>query len=119
MARGVVITYPKCPLASTVSVFGSVFAISGLYMLFSELVAGIVTILIGVAFLLWAPLLAKRKRFKLWIKDLKSKGVLDALSTSRELCLHMYQANPIKKTIKIIAKYNPAVAEELSSSLNK
>ena len=90
MARGVVFVYPKCPLASTVSVLGTILAISGLYMLFSELVAGIVCIVIGVAFLLLAPVLAKRKRFKLWIKDLKSKGVLEALSVSRDLCLHMY-----------------------------
>lgn len=116
MARGTLITYPNCPLASTVSVFGSILAISGLYMLFSELVAGIVCIVIGVAFLLWAPLLAKRKRFKLWIKDLKSKGVLDALPASRDLCLKMYQANPTKKTIKVIAKYNPVVADELSAN---
>lgn len=118
MARGVVVTYPNCPLASTVSVFGTVFAISGLYMLGSDLVSGIVMIAIGAACLLFAPVLAKRKRFKLWIKDLQSKGVLDKLSTSRDLCFQMYQANPMKKTVKVIAKYNPAVAEEIISGLN-
>ena len=119
MARGVVITYPKCPLASTVSVLGTIFAITGLYMLFTYLIVGIVFIAVGVTFLLWAPLLAKRKLFKMWIKDLKSKGVLEALSTSKDLCLHMYKANPTKKTIKVIAKYNPAVADEISATLSK
>ncbi len=120
MARFTIITYPKCPLASIISVLGSFLAVFGLYnTLSSELVIGIVCIVIGIAFLLLAPLLAKRKRFDLWIKDLESKGILDALPTSRALCIQMYQANPIKKTLKIIEKYNPAVADELLSTLNK
>ena len=119
MTRGIVIVYPKCPLASVVSVFGSALALGGVYMLFYELVAGIVCIAIGVGLMFFAPVLAKRKRFKLWIKELKSKGVLEALASSKELCFQMYKAYPHKKTIKVIGKYNPTVASNLLSKLKK
>ena len=119
MARVPITIYKKSFLASLVSIVGSIMMILGICLLFEELVAGIICAVIGVAFLLWAPIISERKLFKLWIKDLKNKGVIEQLSSSNELCMQMYQANPHKRTIKFIAKYNTAAAETISASLRK
>lgn len=117
MARVPITIYKKSFLASFVSIVGSIMMVLGICLLFEELVAGIICTVIGIGFLLWAPIISERKLFKLWIKDLKTKGVIDMLPSSRDLCLQMYQANPKKRTIKFIAKYNPSIAVELSSAL--
>lgn len=119
MARFAVTIYKKSFLASLVSIVGSIMSILGICLLFEDLTAGIICLAIGIAFLLWAPVIAQRKLFKLWIKDLKQKGVIESLPTSRDLCLQIYQANPQKRTIKFIEKYNPIVALEISTSLKK
>lgn len=111
--------YPKSPLATIVSLSGSVMLVLGIGLIFAEGVVGVVFAAIGVGLLIWASSISDAKLFKLWIKDLKSKGVIDQLSSSRELCLQMYQANPSKRTINFIAKYNPVVAEELTAALKK
>lgn len=87
--------------------------IVGICLLFEEPVAGIICALIGVAFSILAPIVSERKIFKLWIKELKKSGVIGMLPSSRELCLKLYQANPQKRTIKFLAKYNPSVSQEL------
>ncbi len=119
MAMVPVTIYKKSFLASLVSIVGSIMLLLGIGLLFEETVAGIICAVIGVAFMLWAPIISERKLFKLWIKDLKNKGVIDQLSSSNELCMQMYKANPNKRTIKFIAKYNIAAAETISSALEK
>ena len=119
MARGIVITYPKCPLATTVSIFGSATAITGLYMIVEDLTASLICIGIGAALLWWASVLANRKRFKLWVKNLQQKGVLFGLPASAELCAQVYQANPGKKTLRLIAKYNPLAAQQIAATVKK
>jgi len=117
MVRVSIITYPNCPLATVSSFCGTVLAISGVYVLTQEPILGIATMLTGIALLILAPWLAKQERFNLWIKELEKKGVIKLLSSSKEVCLMMFQANPNKMTVRFIAKHNTAVANELYSML--
>ena len=119
MARVRIKFYKNSFLASLISIFGSMMIALGICLLFEDLTAGIIFVVSGAVFSLWASAISERKRFKLWIKDLKKKGAIEQLSSSRELCWQMYQANPNKRTIKFIAKHNPVVAEEILSSLKK
>ena len=114
MARLPITIYRHSFLATVVSLIGSVLMLSGLYLLFVQALAGVACILIGIVYSFIASAISKRKQFRLWIKSLKQQGIIALLPTSRELCLQVYQANPQKRTINFIAKYNPAVAQELT-----
>ena len=119
MARVPVRIYKHSVLASVISVFGSIMAMSGVCLIFSVPVGGIVCAVIGIAMLVLASSLADKKRFKMWVKDLEQKGILARLPASRDLCVRVYQANPQMRTVQMIAKYNPAVAQEILSALKK
>ena len=119
MARMPITIYKKSPLATIISLLGSAMLMIGIVMLFEEPGGAVICLLIAVGLMLWASAINKDKLFKLWIKELKAKGVIDQLATSKELCVQMYNANPNKKTIQFIAKHNPVVAEELSAKLKK
>ena len=111
--------YKKCFFASVVSLLGTVFIALGIGLLFEEVGAAIVCAIVGVLLMVWASSLAKKRQFKLWIKDLEAKGVVAMLPQSRELCLQMYKANPSERTIRFIAQHNPSVAEELAAQNKK
>ena len=119
MARVPIKIYKHSVLASVISIFGSIMAMTGVCLIFTEPVGGIVCTVIGIVMFALASSLADKKRFKMWAKDLEQKGILAQLSASRDLCVRVYQANPQMRTIQMIEKYNPAVAQEIRSVLKK
>lgn len=112
--------YRNSILANIISLFGSAWSLAGVCVAISEdVVAGIILAVVGVSCLFWANLINERAVFKKWIKKLKKEGVVEQLSTSDEMCIAVYNANPCKKTIKYIRKYNPTVAERLLNEIKK
>ena len=111
--------YKKSALATVASIFGSIMSFTGIALAFEELAAGIICLLIGIGLMLLASVINKRKIFKLWVKDLTQKGIVQMMPTSAEICHQIYAANQSKMTIDFIAKYNPVVAAELRSKAAK
>lgn len=112
--------YKSSVLATIISFFGSVWCLVGVCLAVSEdVVAGIILAVVGLACLFWADAINERASFKKWIKKLKNEGVEEQLSTSNEMCMVVYNANPCKRTIEYIRKYNPTVAEQISNEIEK
>lgn len=99
---------------------GGLAGVGGIWGLLGNALGAIVIIAIGIGLKFLAEKIAERaserKAFKLWTKSLKEKGVLDSLPQSVELCRLIYRANPVRRTIRFIAKYNPLAAAEISES---
>ena len=112
--------YKGSIFATLISIFGSVFCLTGVAVAVNEdIVTGIILIVVGVVCLFLAGRIHERAIFRKWIEKLKKAGVLEQLPTSVEACIAVYKANPCKRTIKFISKYNPAIAEKLLSEVNK
>lgn len=103
------------------SLFGTVWCLCGVCLAISgeDIVAGIILTVVGVACFFLANLINERAVFRKWIKHLKKQGITERLANSEEICIEVYNANPCKKTIKYIRKYNPAVADKLLTENKK
>ena len=109
--------YKNSILATIISMMGTAFAFGGVYMIIDGETSGAALLIIfGVALMFGAAAISKNKVFKVWVKSLKSKGILEQLSTNDALCRQVYQANPIKRTVRLIEKYNPRMADELRAT---
>lgn len=108
--------YKNSILATIVSIMGTAFALGGVYMIIEGDTEAIPLVIIGVALMFGASAISKNKVFKTWVKGLKEKGILEQLPTNDALCRQVYQANPGKKTLALLEKYNPRMADELRST---
>ena len=113
MARIPIITYKNSVLASVLSIFGTAMIFGGIVGITSDISITLTLVPVGGAVMYWAHQIAEKKQFKLWIKGLEEKGIIQQLSENAGLCFALYQANPHKRTIAFIAKHNPNAAEEI------
>lgn len=109
--------YKKSILVTIISIFGTGCIAAGVFTLFEDFALAVGFIAFGIPLLFLALWINKRKIFNKWVKELKTNGVIDALSTSPEACRLIYDKNPNKMTLKLINKYNPRVAEEIKAEI--
>ena len=57
-----------------------------------------------------AEMIGNNKNFKLWMKSLRERGILDQIPNNTELAVKLYEANPDKKTLKYLQTANPQAA---------
>ena len=115
-----VLFYRNSFWASLVSIFGSVFGISGIMMIVEgEVVGGIVMIVLAIPMLIWAKSISEQKSFKKWWKAVADAGLEPQIAQSASVALQIYQKNPCELTLKKIAQLNPAAAESIRQQLTK
>lgn len=96
--------------ATILSVMGGVLKGIGLPMILLYGV-GIIFIGIGLGMQKLAEVVNRNKVFRMWLKSLSEQGILEKISYDTELAVHLYEANPDKKTLKYLEKANPKAAE--------
>lgn len=112
--------YKNSVIATIISIWGTTWTLVGFCVAISEdAIAGIVLAVVGICLIFVARVINEKAIFKKWIKGLKKDGIVEKLSTSEEMCIAVYNANPCKKNIKYIRKHNPVVAEKLLFEINK
>ena len=69
----------------------------------------------GIALMICGKLVSKEKSFKTWWKTVKAAGLEEQIKNDANIARIIYEKNPKKRTLKEIAKLNPAAAEMLAS----
>ncbi len=101
--------YKNSFLASVLSILGCVLILVTI-MTFEEyeLYEAAIPLLLGVALNVAGKLVSNEKVFKKWWKQVKDLGYEEQIKTSFEVAQMVYSKNPRKRTLKEIAKLNPA-----------
>jgi len=71
---------------------------------------GLVFIAMGFGMQKLGEVIGENKNFKLWMKSLRDKGILEQIPNNTELALKLYEANQSKKTLKYLQTANPQAA---------
>lgn len=114
-----IIWYKNSFLASLVSIFGCVFVICSISIIFSgEVLIGIVLILIGVGLLMAASDISDNKQFKKWLKEAQENNIDDVIRSSVADAARMYNLAPGKAMLKYIRGINPEAADAIQKDLD-
>ena len=111
--------YKNSFLASVVSIFGCVLAMSGIGMFAEETVAAVGLIVVGVAMVFWGKVISNNKAFKKWWKQVKDNNLESAVASDLNTAITVYQKNPQERTIKKIGTLNPAFAAHIRQYVAK
>lgn len=109
------INYPNSRGASVLSALGGLLMMIGCPMVFLYGM-GLVPVAVGIGMQILAKVVANNKSFKLWMKSLLEKGVLDQIPNNIVLAIKLYEANPCKKTLKYLQTANPQAAMIISQN---
>ncbi len=116
-----VIFYKNSVLASIVSILGCLaITIAVVVGLETGIDAdGISLIVVGVALAVAGKVISKNKQFKTWWKQVTDAKLDEAMKTDANLAVKVYNKNPKKRTLKMIAQLNPAAAQYIEAQKAK
>lgn len=109
--------YKNSFLASVISLCGSAFTVGGICALFAEPVTGICCIAAGIGLLAWGKNISENKAFKKWWKQITDNHLEPQIAASQQTAIAIYNKNPQERTLKEIAKLNPAAAQNIRAQL--
>ena len=115
-----ILFYKNSVLASIVSVLGCiVLAVMFADASYYEAYEIALMVIVGGGLLVGGKLISMEKSFKTWWKQVKEMGLEEQLKTDVQLAQTIYSKNPKKRTLKEIAKFNPAAAEMITAQTVK
>lgn len=108
--------YKHSALATALNIMGVCLVVSGATVLVSgEVVAAIVMLVIGVAFLPLAEVASERKKQKILIKIIKKRGMESMISSDVDFAIMSYNKCPGSKTLAYIKRLNPTAANQIAA----
>lgn len=115
--------YKKSPLATVVNMIGTLMLLLGVGSVMGLLSGSYeigwfaIFLPIGIICKIYAPKINEKKVFELWFKELKEKGIEQQLSSSLEVALAVFNANPHKRTLEYITMHNYQAGELIRKKL--
>ena len=101
--------YKNSFLASVLSILGCILIIVAIATFEEyELYEVAIPLLLGVALNIAGKMVSNEKSFKKWWKQVKDLGYEEQIKSNFEVAYTIYTKNPKKRTLKEIAKLNPA-----------
>ena len=115
MAR--ITVYKNSILASLCSLMGYGLLVGGVMVVFSgDIFAGIALAAMGLGLAFLAALISEAKRFWSWKRQIKKKGLEDAIRSSTQVAIQVYNTYPCDKAMKYIASLNPTAGRYISQN---
>lgn len=105
--------YKHSPLATIVKILGVCFCLGAVQSAIAEreIVVGIILGVFGIGLMVLAGVISERKKYKLWLKMIKTNGLDTAIRDSVELAVQAYSAYPCNKTLAYLSRLNPTAVE--------
>lgn len=105
--------YKHSPLATIVKILGVCFCLCAVQIAIAEreMVAGIILGVFVIGFMVLAGVVSERKKYKLWLKMIKTNDLDTAIRDSVEFAVQAYSAYPCNKTLAYISHLNSRAVE--------
>ena len=112
-----VLWYKNSFLASVVSVLGCALVTMGIMAAVGGDTEALPMVIPGLALAIWGKIISNNKAFKKWWKQVEDNNLEPVIARDLNSAITVYKKNPQKRTLKKIAKLNPAFAQHIEQNI--